>query len=272
MAHCRKDKEFCGILSGLQQNPPVYAVDAQPASGKVSAVLKGHKLIVTGKFKNLSSPLQPVGTVGAAHIHLGAPGTNGPVVFELTPTLRDDGLSGYFNPCYNRFTLTDEQKAAVKAGDYYVNIHTETYPDGEIRAQLLPKIKYCKQYIAILSPANEVPPVTDSEARGTILATYNCGKLVLSGTFSGLTSPLLVVAGSAGHIHEGAAGETGPVVFPLTIVADEDNLGGAVLRADNKFTLTSTQKDTLNAEGFYINVHTEDYPTGEIRGQLVPLQ
>ena len=270
MAHCRKDKEFCGILSGLQQNPPVYAVDAQPASGKVSAVLKGHKLIVTGKFKNLSSPLQPVGTVGAAHIHFGAPGVNGSVVFELTPTLNSDGLSGYFDACQNRFTLTDEQIDAVKRGDYYVNIHTETYPDGEIRAQLLPKVKYCKQYIAILSPANEVPPVTGSGATGTVLATYNCGRLVLSGTFSGLSSPLLPVAGSPAHIHEAPAGSNGPVIFPLTVTENIEN-GGSFLRENNKYHLTSAQKDTLNAQGFYVNIHTEAHPSGELRGQLIPL-
>jgi hypothetical protein len=275
MSHCKRSEELCGILSGLQQNPPVYAVNAQPASGKVYAELKGNKLIVTGKFKNLSSPLQPVGTVGAAHIHFGAPGTNGQVVFELTPTLKSDGRSGYFDACQNRFPITDEQKEAFRAGNYYVNIHTQTYPNGEIRAQLLPKVKYCRQYIVILSGSNQVPPVTATSARGTILATYNCGKLVLNGTFSGLVGDLLPVAGSAGHIHLGAAGVTGPIRFPLTITpiaaTPTDTHSGALLRVNNKFSLTSEDKQTLNDSGFYINIHTTAYPSGEIRGQIVPL-
>lgn len=271
MARCQRSLEFCGILSGLQENPPVYAVNAQPASGKVYAELKGHKLIVCGKFKNLSSPLQPVSNVGAAHIHFGAPGVNGSVVFQLTPTLNQDGRSGYFDACQNRFSLTEEQKAAVKRGDYYVNIHTETYPNGEIRAQLLPKVKYCKQYIAILSAGNEVPPVTGTSGRGTVLATYNCGKLVLSGSFSGLSSPLLPIAGSPAHIHEAPAGATGPVVFPLNVTVNDTGFGGSFLRENNKYCLTSTQKATLNASGFYVNIHTQSHPTGELRGQLIPL-
>ena len=259
------DKEFCGILSGLQE---VANVDTQ-AKGKVKAFLDGKKLTVSGWFKNLSSALFPVGD-SAAHIHLGAPGANGAVIFELKISASSDNKSGVFKAHKNVFKLTEAQRDTLKAGNYYVNIHTVQYQSGEIRAQFLPKMDECKQFLVVLSGANEVP-TNESEATGTLIATLNCDRLVLSGTFSGLGSELLSVAGSAGHIHQAVAGQTGPVVFPLTIVPDEDNLGGSLLRADNKFKLSRAQRKTLKNEGFYVNIHTVDFPNGEIRAQLVPL-
>jgi hypothetical protein len=34
------------------------------------------------------------------------------------------------------FALTSQEEADLKNGLYYVNIHSDAYPDGEIRGQL----------------------------------------------------------------------------------------------------------------------------------------
>ena len=269
MSRCQ---EFCARLSGLQEVPPNHALNEQPASGKVHVTLRCNKLTLSGKFKNLSSPLLPVPPIGGspAHIHLGAPGVNGGVIFSLKVHVNSNGRSGSFDPCRNTFHLTDAQVRALKNGEYYVNIHTETYPSGEIRGQLLPKVEKCKQYLVVLSGGNEVPPV-DTGASGTLLANYDCDKLVLSGTFGGLESQLLSIGGSPAHVHQGAEGVNGPVLIPLSVVHDEDNLGGKLLRKDNKYKLTRAQKELLRNQELYVNIHTIDHPSGELRGQLVPL-
>ncbi|ANU10142.1 CHRD domain-containing protein [Planococcus antarcticus DSM 14505] len=78
----------------------------------------------------------------AGHFHSGATGENGPVellLFEnaepmdyngevATGTLTEADLAGDMN--WEEFT------AAMVAGDIYVNLHTEQYPDGEIRGQV----------------------------------------------------------------------------------------------------------------------------------------
>ena len=35
--------------------------------------------------------------------------------------------------------ITEAQWAELKAGKYYVNVHTAKFPDGEVRGQLLTK-------------------------------------------------------------------------------------------------------------------------------------
>ena len=266
MSRCQ---EFCARLSGLQEVPPIHALNQQPASGKVHATLKCNKLTVWGKFKNLSSPLLPVGG-SPAHIHFGAPGATGDVIFPLKVHAGWNQRAGYLDPCRNTFHLTETQVRALNSGDYYVNIHTETNPKGEIRGQLLTKVNDCRQYLVVLAGGNEVPPVT-TQASGTLLASYNRGKLVLNGTFKNLSSQLLSVGGSPAHVHQGAAGVNGPIVFPLQVVNDANNLGGKILAKDNKYRLTRDQKELLHNQELYVNIHTINHPSGEIRGQLVPL-
>jgi hypothetical protein len=66
------------------------------------------------------------------------------------------------------------------------------------------------------------------------------------------------------HIHEAPAGENGPVVVPLSA----PNLNGT----SNGCT-TPVDEEVLgrlidNPAGFYVNVHTTDFPAGAVRGQL----
>jgi hypothetical protein len=67
------------------------------------------------------------------------------------------------------------------------------------------------------------------------------------------------------HIHVGAEGESGDVVVPLDVDGFEGSSEGCVEDQD---------ADTLQAiiddqSGYYVNVHTADFPGGAIRGQLV---
>ena len=66
------------------------------------------------------------GDMTASHIHGPATATEtaGPVIDTTTETM--EGTAA----------ITDEQAAELIAGMYYLNVHTEMYPDGEIRGQL----------------------------------------------------------------------------------------------------------------------------------------
>lgn len=74
------------------------------------------------------------GNVVAAHIHAAPAGVNGPVVVPLFSSFLGgtDSASG---------CVGDLDKALVKAirkqpADYYVNVHSTTFPGGAVRGQL----------------------------------------------------------------------------------------------------------------------------------------
>lgn len=108
-------------LSGAEEVPVVTT----------SATGKG--TITVGKDKSVSGSVKTMGVEGiAAHIHLGAPGQSGPPVITLTK-----GEKGEWTvPAGSK--LTDEQYASFKAGDLYVNVHSDAHKPGEIRGQIKP--------------------------------------------------------------------------------------------------------------------------------------
>ena len=127
------------VLGAAAQSPVTYktrlapvAIDAAMKStiageGSATAVLTGTKLTVNGKFEGLKS------AATMAHVHQGtATGVRGAKVLDLTVTKAMEGsVSGTFE-------LTPEQLDALKKGKWYVQIHSERAPDGNLWGWLLP--------------------------------------------------------------------------------------------------------------------------------------
>jgi hypothetical protein len=109
----------------------------------------------------------------------------------------------------------------------------------------------------MLSGSNEVPPVNTS-ASGSGSFTVGMDKSVSgSVTTTG-------VAGTAAHIHVGAAGKNGPVAVPLTKTSD------ATWSAPAGAKFTDEQYQAYKAGETYVNVHSAANKGGEIRAQLRP--
>jgi large repetitive protein len=112
-----------------------------------------------------------------------------------------------------------------------------------------------------LSGSQEVP-ARATVATGSITSSMNAtGLLTISGSYSGLTTPL-----TAAHLHTGAFGTNGGVTVDLvpaaiTIGSTSGSISGSV-------QLNATQIASLIAGNIYINLHTSTFPSGEIRGQL----
>jgi hypothetical protein len=71
-----------------------------------------------------------IGPITAAHIHVGAAGTNGPPVFTLRPA-NEGGYKGCADGAeWTQDRILDNPQA------FYVNVHTAQYPNGAIRGQL----------------------------------------------------------------------------------------------------------------------------------------
>jgi len=107
-----------------------------------------------------------------------------------------------------------------------------------------------------LSGANEVPPVTTSGSGSGSFRVSQDGAVSGSVTTTG-------VPGTAAHIHQGAKGQNGPVIVPLTKNGDT-----YIAPAAAKFT--AAQLQAFKAGNTYVNVHTSEHKGGEVRGQLEP--
>jgi CHRD domain len=108
-------------LSGDQEVPPVQTRAT------------GTGTITVNDDRSVSGSVVTTGMKAtAAHIHQAAAGKNGPVAIPLEKKSDHE----FAVPAGAR--LTDAQYQALKAGNLYVNVHSDAHKDGEIRAQLKP--------------------------------------------------------------------------------------------------------------------------------------
>jgi hypothetical protein len=109
---------------------------------------------------------------------------------------------------------------------------------------------------ATLSGANEVPPA-DPNGSGTAFVfgrPSDPNKLCYVVFAARIGTPI------AAHIHRGPAGVVGPVRVPFKTPADGDAAGCV--------TTTLATRILNNPSNWYVNVHTNAFPNGAIRGQL----
>ena len=113
-----------------------------------------------------------------------------------------------------------------------------------------------------LTGAQQVPPV-QTQGSGKADLTYDPSTRVVTWTitFSGLSSPATMA-----HFHGPAAeGKNAGVKVWLS------HKGSAVTSpVKGEATLSTQDAQEFAAGQFYINVHTKDHPSGEIRGQVMP--
>ena len=135
-------------------------------------------------------------------------------------------------------------------------------------------------FTAQLSPANEVPPVTNADASGSGTVTIRLEvRRDSAGSITSATADFdVTLAGfvpatsvSGAHIHSGAAGVNGPVEVNSGVTIGQvvlTNGTGSFTRQGITVTPEDAQNMINNPAGFYVNVHTVLSPDGAVRGQL----
>ena len=107
-------------LSGAEEVPPV------------STAARGSGSFSIGADGAVSGSVTTTGVQGTmAHIHMAPRGQNGPVIVPLTKS-----GDTYTAPAGAK--LTPEQLTAFRAGNLYVNVHSDANKGGEVRGQLNP--------------------------------------------------------------------------------------------------------------------------------------
>lgn len=127
------------------------------------------------------------------------------------------------------------------------------------------------EYSTVLSGDQEVPPVNTSAAGIADFSLSDDGDSV-----DYTIAADDIEAATAGHIHFGIEGQNGPVVatlFEFDSPQDEVSESGTITSDDLSGPLEGMQIsdliDAFNDGNTYANIHTEQNPNGEIRGQII---
>jgi CHRD domain len=125
-------------------------IDVDPANGTVCATWD----------------LVDIDSATAAHIHAGAAGVSGAVVVTL-PTPEADGSGG---DCVSGQDTAVLQAIVDDPDAYYVNVHTDPFPDGAIRGQLGEAVEFFQLLVSVVAcPADHViAPVFDGLPEGCV--------------------------------------------------------------------------------------------------------
>src|SRR5919112_3688977 len=131
------------------------------------------------------------------------------------------------------------------------------------------------KFIGELTGVEQLPPVNDSSAIG--VAEFKLGQDNIMYRIN-VTDIENV---TAGHIHSGQVGENGPIVITLfkedtpttaamtTGVLSEGNITATNLEGPMAGQLLSNLTSAMQNEQTYVNIHTQQNPNGEIRGQIL---
>lgn len=157
----------CGNVSGQAQLQGSQEVPASgsSATGDVFYTLDGNVLTINMTYSGLSS------NATAAHLHgPAAPGANAGPIAALPGFPANPGTYGTYS---GTLTLTAAQTADFIAGRTYVNLHTSSFVNGEIRAQLDPFTG------SLVCSSDDACPITVNAAATAEQFTFSG-----SGTFS----------------------------------------------------------------------------------------
>ena len=122
---------FRARLSPMPTTP--QTVTTILGEGEVILTLSGNSLSVEGNFTGMSS------VATGAHIHNGPPAQPGPVIHTLEVSQATNGN------VRGELSLTDEQVEALRNNEFYIQIHSENNPPGELRGWVFLRSQFDNQ-------------------------------------------------------------------------------------------------------------------------------
>ncbi len=111
---------------------------------------------------------------------------------------------------------------------------------------------------ADLTGAAEVPGPGDPDGSGSATITVNPGTAEVCWELKTDN----IAAATMAHIHQAPVGQAGGVTVALTPPGDGSSSGCKTVDQEQAAALFE------NPEGFYVNVHNAEHPSGALRGQL----
>lgn len=239
---------FGAAMTGLTEPAGFVGASDVDGSGLAAITIKGTSVSFSILVKGIGTPI-------LAHIHKAAAGSSGPVVIDFqAPVFTNGRATG---------TVTALQSVVddllLNPTGYYVNVHTAASPSGALRGQLGPTPQPTANFVTALSGAGELPAAGDPNGGGVALITISGTNVTFTLIVQNLPStPILA------HIHRGLLGSNGPVLVDFKAPTWTNGLATGTVTT----TPAIASEILSNPAGFYVNVHTPEFPGGALRGVL----
>jgi hypothetical protein len=255
------DKLFEFTLSGNQEVPVVNT----QASGKCIGILRKDQTTFTITCDhNVKNPIR-------AHIHESPPGINESIIIS--------SIYSAESPIEQTFRFTPEEVALLLAGNLYVNVHSMKFPMGEIRGQITTPANSRSsgsspiQAESTASPTenftpgpgdklfeftlngNQEVPVVNTQASGKCI-----GILRKDQTTFTITCDHSIEDPTVANIYESPPGVDRSVIISPIYSAESP--------IEQTFRFTPEEVAILLAGNLFVNIHSMEFPNGEIRGQI----
>lgn len=250
-----------GILRG-QILPAGVSVEqialdaAQVATGSASAGAGRAWVTLDENAGNVTVHARTTGLTDAngATIREALAGDVGPMVATLAAD-PDDAAHWLLDSA----DYTNAMRSAAEAGELYLEVTTESSPDGAIRGQILPTdvelvatdLDSDAVVMSTMTAAAEAPS-------GRVMTTLRAEALYSNANLYGIADA------DAVELRQAPAGQNGPVL--TSYEQDPDNPSRWSLAIE---TLTPTLAAGLDNQSVYVSVRTSASPQGVARGQLV---
>ena len=201
------------------------------------------------------------GPVTGAHFHDGEFGTTGGVLIAMTDDVDGNVINGFTTG----EALSTENINKFLSGGIYINVHTDLNASGEVRGQVYKAAR--EGYTVNLSGDQEVPAVeTDATGSGIVSIDRDQSNAHFMIAYNDLSGPQTMA-----HFHAAPAGTNGGVIFTLSSFFEQTNIYDAAFGYWTN--MDDVPFDAAAALAFregnvYVNIHSSDVPSGEIRGQV----
>ncbi|MCE7009446.1 CHRD domain-containing protein [Kibdelosporangium philippinense] len=258
-----KSLYFIAELDGKQEvAEPGKIVNDPDARAQALVEVKGDRITFALNWKNTSQ-------LALGHIHEAVAGKNGAVAATLFGTAMPETVTSAAGQVVVDATLA--AKITQNPTGFYVNLHSTEFKDGAVRGQLKALNKRINpmdivkagKLRAFANGAQEVrepgKKVGDRDGLAIGFAQPLGNRVNFAAAWVNIAAPTLI------HAHEGVAGKNGPVVAPFVgtpVPAGIFAVAGSVNNVDK----AAADRLKRNPKGFYLNVHTGEFPDGAVRG------
>lgn len=242
---------FGAVLSGDQEVPPADL----DGFGSATVTFSADRTQVT-----FDVTVSNIGTnITQAHIHRGAAGVNGPIVIGFA-SAADNFVDGRKQVTVSGVDPALSAEIIGNPANFYVNVHTSQFPGGAVRGQL--SAFSGTTFVGDLRAERETPTPGPPGGTGSFVVSFNEARNEVTWAIgvAGIGSNIIL-----SHIHRGAEGVAGPVEINFNPTYVNGQASGVVSGVDPALA----NEIINNPAGFYVNVHTSEFPAGAVRGQLL---